>query len=257
MAKSSTRRVTIYINGKEVEASVKQIRAEMNRLVNEQNRMVIGSDEYIAHAKKIKGLRKYLKEHAQEIGSAASAWSEMYNKVMQFGTGIGGLTQILSSLDNVTSTLKQVATDLAAMDDVYSDVIMTTGLTREEVDELNESFKNLDTRTSREQLNNLAYIAGKLGISTKEMVQQFVEAADIINVSMGDVLGDDATLAIGKMVDVCKSTRKIRLTCSMNLTFFGGFSSAKFQKSVCPISVPIQKQKSANYICNLLIFIVL
>ena len=42
MAKSSTRRVTIYINGKEVEASVKQIRAEMNRLVNEQYRMVIG-----------------------------------------------------------------------------------------------------------------------------------------------------------------------------------------------------------------------
>ncbi len=206
MAKSSTRRVTIYINGKEVEASVKQIRSEMNKLVNEQNRMVIGSDEYIAHAKKIKELRQYLKEHAQNIGSAASAWSEMYNKVLQFGTGIGGLTQILSSLDNVTSTLKQVATDLAAMDDVYSDVIKTTGLTREQVEELNESFKNLDTRTSREQLNNLAYIAGKLGISTKEMVQQFVEAADIINVSMGDVLGDDATLAIGKMVDVYKKS---------------------------------------------------
>ena len=45
MAKTSTRRVTIYINGKEVEASVKQIRSEMNRLVNEQIRMVIGSDE--------------------------------------------------------------------------------------------------------------------------------------------------------------------------------------------------------------------
>ena len=37
MAKSSPRRVPIYINGKEVEASVKQIRAEMNRLVNERN----------------------------------------------------------------------------------------------------------------------------------------------------------------------------------------------------------------------------
>ena len=206
MAKSSTRRVTIYINGKEVEASVKQIRSEMNKLVNEQNRMVIGSDEYISHAKKIKELRQYLKEHAQNIGSAASAWTEMYNKVLQFGTGIGGLTQILSSLDNVTSTLKQVATDLAAMDDVYSDVIKTTGMTREQVEELNESFKNLDTRTSREQLNNLAYIAGKLGISSKELVQQFVEAADIINVSMGDVLGDDATLAIGKMVDVYKKS---------------------------------------------------
>ena len=138
MATSSTRRVTLFINGKEVEASVKQIRAEMNKLVNEQNRMIVGSDEYIAHAKKIRELREYLKEHARNIGSAASAWSEMYNKVLQFGTGIGGFTQILSTLDNITSSLKQVATDLAAMDDVYSDVIKTTGLTREEVEELNE-----------------------------------------------------------------------------------------------------------------------
>lgn len=38
MAKSSTRRVFIFINGKEVAASVKQIRAEINRLVNEQDR---------------------------------------------------------------------------------------------------------------------------------------------------------------------------------------------------------------------------
>ena len=41
MAKSSTRRVTIHINGKEVEASVKQIRAEMDRLLNGRNRMVV------------------------------------------------------------------------------------------------------------------------------------------------------------------------------------------------------------------------
>ncbi len=206
MEKSSTRRVTIYINGKEVEASVKQIRAEMNRLVNEQNRMVIGSDEYIAHAKKIRELREVLNEHARQIGTVKSGWQEMYDKVMQFGTGVGGLTQILSSLDNITSTLKQVATDLAALDDIYSDVMKTTGFTHEQVEELNESFKKMDTRTSREQLNNLAYIAGKLGINTEELVQQFVEAADVINVSMGDVLGDDATLAIGKMVDVYKKS---------------------------------------------------
>lgn len=38
MANSSTRRINIYINGKEVAASVKQIWAEINRLVNEQDR---------------------------------------------------------------------------------------------------------------------------------------------------------------------------------------------------------------------------
>lgn len=65
-----------------------QPHSEMNRFVNEQNRMGIGSDEYIAHAKKIRELREYLKEHARNIGSAASAWSEIYNKFLQFGTGI-------------------------------------------------------------------------------------------------------------------------------------------------------------------------
>lgn len=206
MAKSSTRRVNIYINGKEVETSIKEVRKEMNRLINEQNRMTIGSDEYVAHAKKIRELREIIKEHSRQIGTLKSGWEELYDKVMQFGTGVGGFVQIFQAIDGVTDTLKQVATDLASMDDIYSDVMKTTGLTHEQVELLNETFKKMDTRTSREQLNNLAYIAGKLGLSTEELVQQFVEAADVINVSMGDVLGDDATLAIGKMADVYKQT---------------------------------------------------
>jgi len=202
MAKSSTRRINIYINGKEVEATVKSIRSEMNKLINEQNRMVVGSDQYIAHAKKIQTLRGYLQEHSQNIGAVANSWDTMQRKMMLFGAGLGGFTQAFSALNTVVSTLKQTATDLAALDDAYADVMKTTTLTHEQVENLNDSFKKMDTRTSREQLNNLAYIAGKLGISAEDLVKQFVEASDVINISMGDVLGDNATLYIGKMVDV-------------------------------------------------------
>ena len=95
MAKSSTRRVILNINGKEVEASVKQIRSEMNKLVNEQNRMVIGSDEYIAHAKKIKELRQYLKEQLLSLGSVVnelgktSTANEQY--MVNFTGRLGGI----------------------------------------------------------------------------------------------------------------------------------------------------------------------
>ena len=41
LCQSPPRRVTIYINGKEEEAAVKQIHPEMNKFVNEQNRIVI------------------------------------------------------------------------------------------------------------------------------------------------------------------------------------------------------------------------
>jgi len=209
MAKSSTRRINIYINGKEVEATVKGIRSEMNKLINEQNRMIIGSNEYLHHAKRIQELRGYLQEHSANITTAANAWEQMQKRLMMFGAGMGGFVQIFSAFNKVVGTLKQTALELAEMDDYYSNVRKTTLLTQEQVEKLNESFKKMDTRTSREQLNNLAYIAGKLGISAEDLVKQFVEASDIINIAMNDVLGNDATLFIGKMVDVYQRSTDI------------------------------------------------
>ena len=56
MARSNTtnKRVNLYINGKEAANSIKEVKAEMQKLVNEQARLKLGSDEYIAHAKKSK-----------------------------------------------------------------------------------------------------------------------------------------------------------------------------------------------------------
>ena len=61
MAKSSTRRVTIYINGKEVEASVKQIRVEMNRLHNGQNRMVVVGDSATSYRRRRNDVRRRMR----------------------------------------------------------------------------------------------------------------------------------------------------------------------------------------------------
>lgn len=67
--------------------------------------------------------------------------------------------------------------------------------------ELNEAFKKMDTRTSREKLNELAQEAGRLGKNTLESVQGYVEAADIINVALVD-LGDGATQTIAKLTNI-------------------------------------------------------
>ena len=52
MARSNTtnKRVNLYINGKEAANSIKEVKAEMQKLVNEQARLKLGSDEYFAHA---------------------------------------------------------------------------------------------------------------------------------------------------------------------------------------------------------------
>lgn len=49
-----------------------------------------------------------------------------------------------------------------------ADVRKYTGQTATQVREMNEDFKRLDTRTTRDQLNALAGSAGRLGITNKK-----------------------------------------------------------------------------------------
>ena len=66
-----------------------------------------------------------------------------------------------------------------------ADTMKYTGQTKEEILDMNELFKTIDTRTSREQLNELAGAAGRLGITSKAGIEEFVDAADKITVSLG------------------------------------------------------------------------
>ena len=53
MSKDVRRGISLYIDGKEVKGSVKEIKAEMRKLVKEQESMTKGSKEYVEHGKKI------------------------------------------------------------------------------------------------------------------------------------------------------------------------------------------------------------
>ena len=202
MAKGVKRTIGIYINGKEVENDIKSITSAMLLLTNQQKKMTIGSDEYIKHAAKIRELREIIEAHNQSLKTTANSWDKLMERVSRLGNAVSGFKNFIDIFNSSVSNLKQLAKDAAAMDDIYATVRKTTNLTREEVLELNEAFKKMDTRTSREELNALAETAGRLGISAKEDVMRFVEAADIINVALGDVLGENAIRDIGKMADV-------------------------------------------------------
>lgn len=80
MARSNTtnKRVNLYINGKEAANSIKEVKAEMQKLVNEQARLKLGSDEYIAHAKKNQNIKRY------HSGTQRLAKNDTYPLVIYF-----------------------------------------------------------------------------------------------------------------------------------------------------------------------------
>ena len=210
MAKALSRKVTIYINGKEVEATISSLTAKIKQLENEQKKLPIGTQEYINKSMELKELRAILHEQKVAVNDLGDNWLTMGEKVANASNMIMGVQSIFQMIDLGVGKLKDLAKDAAALDDVYADVMKTTGLTHEQVEKLNETFKKMDTRTAREQLNQLAYEAGKLGINTEEGVAQFVSASDKINIALGDVLGDGAMVTIGKLADVyAKSTKQL------------------------------------------------
>ena len=92
-----------------------------------------------------------------------------------------------------------------SLDEKMADVMKTTGMTKDEVIELNKQLAKLDTRTSQEELLDLARVAGKLGITAESEILGFVKAADQIAVSLSEDLGgniEDSVNQLGKLTEI-------------------------------------------------------
>lgn len=212
MAKNTiTRRVNLYINGKEAGNDITSIKNEMQKLVNEQAKLQVGCDKYVEKGKRIRELRAVVDQHNAQLRDTQKNWLSLGKMADGFNKYFGIITAGIASFTGMVLGFRKLAEEVAKMDDVYSDVSKTTNLTRKEVVALNEEFKKMDTRTSRELLNNLAADAGKLGISGKKDILEFVEAGNQINVALGEDLGDGAIKNIGKITQVFKgSTEELR-----------------------------------------------
>ena len=180
-------------------SSIAQLERAYRALKREVRNTNPALDEFASKQKQL----KLLQDRIQALNGQARQTESIFARVSdRFNRYFGMVSAGIASVTGLSLAFRSAAQSAAEMDDIYSDVMKSTGLTREEVVELNEEFKKMDTRTSREGLNRLAYEAGKLGIAAKEDVLAFVRAADQINVALGEDLGEGAITNIGKIADV-------------------------------------------------------
>lgn len=169
---------------------------DLNAILRQLNPNTELYKQYSEQLKEVNNRIKELRGTANETRFSLSKLTDGFNKYGAIAaSAIAGLT-------GITLTMRSCVNEYAEMEEAQSQVIKYTGLAKDEVKELNEEFKQMDTRTARTRLNELAGDAGKLGISTKEGVKEFVEAADMINVALGEDLGKEAITQIGKLADM-------------------------------------------------------
>lgn len=205
MAGNYTRRINLYINGRQVTNDIKSISSEFNKLNAKVRQMTIGSREYNRAMSQLRYLRGIIDQHNAALRTTninltslkglANAFNKYWPVVM--GT-VGAIAGLVFSTKRATDTFTE-------FDDKIADVMKVTDMAREEVLEMNKELLKMDTRTAQNDMLDLLYVAGKLGVRGKEDLLGFVSAADKISVALAKELGGNAEAAvraIGKAVEI-------------------------------------------------------
>lgn len=221
MANTVNKRVNIWVNGKEVENNIKSVRDAMAKLKNEQNKMTIGSKEYVAAGKDIQKLDAIYAEHRKGLKSTTDEIDKATNKTKKWLTAaaiVGTGKLIMDGASKIKSSTQEYVDAYAVLDDTLAGVRKTTGMTTEEIDKLNKSLKAIDTRTSTNELMEIAEEGGRLGIA-KEDILAFTKAVDVANVALGDSFGGGAeqiATVLGKIRNSYKETNAADIGESFN-----------------------------------------
>ena len=204
-------------------ATPKQLRDTIKEIYKTLNSGTVerGSEEWDAYMHAIRAAKTELK-NLNEEQKAFEKEKGAIERFREMGERwVGAVTIVKDSIEAVAAVMSKMRTyvdEFAEMQEHMSGVVKYTGLSAEAVDDLNESFKNLDTRTPRAALNDLAADAGRLGIQSKEDVLDFVDAANQITVALGEDLGEDAVKNIGKITQLFATDPSVGLKEGMLAT---------------------------------------
>lgn len=176
-----------------------QKRASILRL--QLRNMVPGSAQYKKLQADLTATNSRIKQLATQANAAKLSLGSLadgFNRYAAMGAAV------IATGTGLALTFSKLIDFQGELSDAQGDVMKTTGLTKDEVDELTKSLGDLNTRTSRMELLALATEAGRLGIEGVNNVKAFVETANLLKVALGDELSDEAIREVGKMANIFK-----------------------------------------------------
>lgn len=182
--------------------TMKELKHQITATRTALERAVPGSDNWNQLNKALQELKTRYKELTDQSKAVSYTTCEMMDKLSKYAIS---LTSAFKGAANVINRFTGARDAFLAYDEAMTDAMKTTGLTKDEISELSEKLKGIDTKTAQNELLGLVRAGGKLGISGQEDLLGFAKAANQINVALSEDLGGDAEAAItevGKMVDV-------------------------------------------------------
>lgn len=208
MSKETERKtVEIIIKGQQANASIKEMQASVRLLNAELNKLPTNSHEFVEKSKKLQEVNGRLTAVKNDVKGVGEAFKHMGNQA----SGIIGQVKanimsmaVMGVIVGIVSGVKSLISSNADLSDSFANIRKTTGMTEVEVKRLSNAFSQMDTRTSTKDLRAIAIAAGQLGIAKKDILS-FTAATDKLVVSLGDEFSGGAeqiTKEMGGLRDI-------------------------------------------------------
>lgn len=191
-------------------APIETLQKAAAQLDNEIKKLNRDEDEYINKKKQLAQVRAEIDAATGSVKKQSSAWKTTLRNMSAYF----GAFQIFSI---AIRKFTQVFRDNFEFSDQLANIRKVSGLTIESINELAERLAKLDTRTTIQELNDIAYAGAKLGMGKYgiEGLEGFVRAANIVNVALKEDLGEDALTALSKITEVMGLIPKLGVEQSM------------------------------------------
>ncbi len=134
-----------------------------------------------------------IKRDLQDLGDgskkAGSGFDDLQKKMKSVGSSLAQVGAVMTASFTlpIVAGLKSAVDAAVSFEDQLANVRKTTGATVQELDKIGDSLLDMSTstRTSAEELANIATIGGQMGIAADDVVG-FTAAIDKANVALGD-----------------------------------------------------------------------
>lgn len=195
--------------------TMQQLRRRASILRSELNNMVPGSGKYKMLQKELQAVTGRITElnakaHAQKFTFAGAAdWLNRYQTM---------LVGVVATLTGVVLSFQRWLDYAGKLSDQQANVMKTTQMTKQEVDDLTRSFGELETRTSKIDLLKIAEEGGRIGIAKNEMLD-FVGVMDKASVALGDSFTggvEEVSAVLGKLKFLFEETKNLGVDHAYN-----------------------------------------
>ena len=210
---NTTSQLTIRINGKEVENTFTALNREVRTLSRELRNLTPGTEEFQQRAAQLREAQAHFNRVRDEINQVNGAITQTATSTSRFGDIVRGVfagNLITGFFSTLAGKARNATDELLKISDLMTGVEKTTGLASSQVRELWNEFDNLNTRTSKQELLNIAQIGGRLGITDKDQLREFTTEIDKIYVALGDSFQgglEEVTTKVGKLKNLFEETR--------------------------------------------------